>query len=74
MEQSDQFESQLKEILDSGPAGQPAVQKPAPQERDITVSASEKEHRKVFEVVLRIAGVLALIALLIGFALRISLF
>ena len=74
MEPSDQFESQLKEILTSGPAEQPVVQNRTTPEQDTIPSLPEKNRTGTFELLLRIIGMVALIALLFGFALRISFF
>ena len=75
MQPSDQFESQLKEILDSGSAHEPLPARHASPVRDDTAITADKKHVNTkFELLLRIAGIVSLIVLLLGFALRIALF
>ena len=74
LEPSDQFESQLEEILDAGPAEPPVVLNHTSPEKDTTPSLPEKNRTGTFELLIRIIGMVALVALLSGFALRISFF
>jgi hypothetical protein len=70
----DPFESQLNEILDSGPSEEivPENRNPVPPNR-IKVPQKKRSSTRV-ELLIRIAGGIALLALLLGFALRIALF
>ena len=75
MKPQDPFESQLNEILDSGLSEQSVPEKreqTSPNGR-IEVFRKKQSSTKA-ELLLRIAGGIALIGLLLGFALRIALF
>ena len=74
MDTSDQFESQLKEILDSGPDQQPREADALSSRSAATTSTDTKTTGTRYEILLRIIGLIAVVILLLGFALRIALF
>lgn len=73
-ENSDEaFESQLNEILDSGPDIRPSKPVTSPRPSSLFLgSRVENRNKPVLEIVIRVIAAFAVLALLIGFALRVA--
>jgi hypothetical protein len=76
VENTDLFESQLKEILDSGPDTKNPAPDPRPELPTTAAPASPGRNKSgsLSEIIIQIAALAAVIGLLIGFAMRITSF
>jgi len=76
VENTELFEAQLKEILDSGPVKQNPVPTPQSDRSPAATAAISRKHDsgRIIEVIIRIAALAAVIGFLAGFAMRIVSF